>query len=79
MLNHDQFGQMAATFSDIPRYDRATYDNCVFTTVRLNAVDFANAPAWQDASEKQWPENNDISLDHACKFYPGCLFHAIQD
>jgi hypothetical protein len=64
---------MDARFSVIPRYDRATDDGCVFTTTRLDANSFANAPQWRDSWGTVQTENNALGLDHACKFFYNLL------
>jgi hypothetical protein len=61
-------GNLEQRFSAIPRYDRATQINCVFTTARLSAEDFSKAPNWQDMIQKSYGNsNNAVSMDHACK------------
>jgi hypothetical protein len=73
ILQPDQANNMAARYSIISRYDRATREGCVFTTTRLNANDFANAPQWQDFTGTVRTNNNMASLDHACRSYCNLL------
>jgi hypothetical protein len=67
-LNPAAKGPIPASLSTISRYDRATSTGgCVFTTTRLDAKDFSAAPAWSNYEGKAYSNNNDASLDHACK------------
>lgn len=69
MLVAEQRGVMAPKYSVVSRYDRATSENCVFTTTRMNAAEFANAPVWTDFAGTTYNNNNDPSLDHACSWF----------
>lgn len=68
LINPEKAGNLDPKYSNIPRYDRATQEACVYTTTRLSANDFMNAPGdWMDFAGKNYGENNKPSLDHACK------------
>ena len=68
MLQPEQAGNLAPQYDTISRYDRATSAGCIFTTTRLSANDFLNAPNWQDYNGNSFGNiNNQGSLDHACK------------
>jgi hypothetical protein len=70
MLQAERAGNMDPKFSVISRYDLATRAGCVFTTTKLNANRFANAPDWENVNGDIKPENKRLSLDHACKIPP---------
>ncbi|KAJ2994819.1 hypothetical protein NUW58_g1447 [Xylaria curta] len=67
MLRPDAAGKMAAKYSTISRYDRATgVGACAIPTItRLDAAAFIAAPQYTDLSGKVRSNNNDCSLDHA--------------
>ncbi|KAI9692688.1 MAG: hypothetical protein M1820_009438 [Bogoriella megaspora] len=66
LLQDEQAGLMNPAYSVISRYDRATSINGLFTTTRLDANSFANAPHWDDyLRSREGNKNNDVSLDHA--------------
>lgn len=66
MLQAEGAGHMDPKYNIIPRYDRATSEGCVFTTTRLNAKNFLNAPNWQNYAGRNFNNNNNQgSLDHA--------------
>ena len=67
ILSPDVAGTLAVSLSVISRYDRATSDGCVFTTTRLSADSFVNAPEWRDTLGIVRIPNSQLSLDHACK------------
>ena len=73
LLVPEQAGTLDPRFSAISRYDRATTDGCVFTTTRLSASAYANVPQWRDSWGTVQPRNNELSLDHACKFFYNLL------
>jgi len=79
LLLPDEAGTLNSMLSVIPRYDRATNDGCVFTTTRLDANSFANAPKWQDSWGITRDTNNMLSMDHPCKFFYNLLSNEKTD
>lgn len=75
----DNKGNLPASFQSLSRYDRATNIGCVFTTTRLDVAAFTNAPAFTDYSGKVFRNNNDGSLDHACKYISDQNSHAMMN
>ena len=68
VLNPEIAGNLKPQYSTMSRYDRASSSDCVFTTSRVNAKDFSNAPHWQDSRGRDWNNANNIAtLDHACQ------------
>ena len=77
MLAHESTknrkSMMKTEYSKIPRYGRATTvqvgacQSYYFTTTRVNAADFANAPTWLNYGGNEIRGNNEVSLDRACE------------